>query len=95
MERMNNNVGYPVQFSIDYPDRPLNRLTTLLRIFIAIPIIIVLGILIIEMIPLVKLVQLGCEEIVKLIGEVHALGAVTVTPCSRRPPQIWSSDVTR
>jgi hypothetical protein len=34
---------YPVRFSIDYPDRPLNRLTTALRIFVAIPIMIVLG----------------------------------------------------
>jgi hypothetical protein len=33
--------SYPVQFSVDYPDRPLNRLTTLLRIFVAIPILIV------------------------------------------------------
>ena len=29
---------YPVQFSVDYPDRPLNRATTALRIFVAIPI---------------------------------------------------------
>lgn len=35
--------GYPVQFSVDYPDRPLNRLTTLLRIFTVIPIYIVLA----------------------------------------------------
>jgi Domain of unknown function (DUF4389) len=34
---------YPVQFSVDYPDRPLNRLTTFFRIFVAIPIAIVLG----------------------------------------------------
>ena len=34
---------YPVQFSVDYPDRSLNRVTTLLRIFVAIPIFIVLG----------------------------------------------------
>jgi hypothetical protein len=34
---------YPVQFSVDYPDRPLNRLTTFFRIFVAIPILIVLG----------------------------------------------------
>jgi len=34
---------YPVQFSVDYPDRPLNRLTTFFRIFLAIPIAIVLG----------------------------------------------------
>ena len=34
---------YPVQFSVDYPDRPLNRLTTFFRLFVAIPILIVLG----------------------------------------------------
>jgi hypothetical protein len=32
---------YPVQFSVEYPDRPLNRLTTFFRIFTAIPIVIV------------------------------------------------------
>jgi hypothetical protein len=32
---------YPVQYSVDYPDRDLNRLTTGLRIFVAIPILIV------------------------------------------------------
>jgi hypothetical protein len=35
--------SYPVQFSVDYPDRPLNRLTTAFRIFVIIPIAIVLG----------------------------------------------------
>ena len=34
---------YPVQFSVDYPDRALDRLTTFFRIFMAIPIAIVLG----------------------------------------------------
>jgi Domain of unknown function (DUF4389) len=34
---------YPVQLSIDYPDRQLNRLTTAFRIFVAVPILIVLG----------------------------------------------------
>jgi Domain of unknown function (DUF4389) len=34
---------YPVTFAIEFPDRPLNRLTTLFRIFVAIPILIVLG----------------------------------------------------
>jgi hypothetical protein len=34
---------YPVQFSIDYPDRPLNRLTTAFRIITIIPIAFVLG----------------------------------------------------
>jgi hypothetical protein len=35
--------AYPVQFSIDYPDRALNRVTTAFRIFVAIPIFVVLG----------------------------------------------------
>ncbi len=34
---------YPVQFSVDYPDRPLDRVTTFFRIFVAIPILVVLG----------------------------------------------------
>ena len=34
---------YPVRFSVDYPDRPLNRATTAFRIFVAIPIFIVLA----------------------------------------------------
>jgi Domain of unknown function (DUF4389) len=34
---------YPVSFSVEYPDRALNRLTTALRIFTVIPIAIVLG----------------------------------------------------
>jgi uncharacterized protein DUF4389 len=35
--------GYPVQFAVAYPDRELNRVTTFFRIFVAIPILIVLG----------------------------------------------------
>ena len=34
---------YPLQFSVEYPDRDLNRLTTAFRIIVAIPILIVLG----------------------------------------------------
>jgi len=34
---------YPVRFSVEYPERPLNRLTTGFRIFTVIPIAIVLG----------------------------------------------------
>ena len=37
------NEEYPVRFSVDYPDRPLNRLTTAFRIFTVIPIAIVLA----------------------------------------------------
>lgn len=34
---------YPVQFAVDYPGRPLNRLSTAFRIFAVIPVAIVLG----------------------------------------------------
>lgn len=37
------NAQYPVLFSVDYPERQLNRLTSALRIFTVIPILIVLG----------------------------------------------------
>jgi hypothetical protein len=35
--------GYPVQFSVEYPDRDLNRLMTAFRIIVAIPIVIILA----------------------------------------------------
>ena len=35
--------AYPVRFSVDYPDRTLDRATTFFRIVVAIPILIVLG----------------------------------------------------
>jgi hypothetical protein len=40
---MQPTTDYPVQFSVDYPDRALNRVTTAFRIFVVIPIAIVLG----------------------------------------------------
>ena len=37
------NEQHPVRLSVEYPDRPLNRLSTAFRIFTVIPIAIVLG----------------------------------------------------
>jgi hypothetical protein len=37
------STAYPVTFSVDYPDRELNRLTTGFRLIVAIPILIVLA----------------------------------------------------
>ena len=37
------NDTYPVEFSVDYPERPLDRLTTAFRLIVAIPILVVLG----------------------------------------------------
>ena len=36
---------YPVQYSVDYPEEPRNRLTALVRIILAIPIVVVLMLL--------------------------------------------------
>jgi hypothetical protein len=36
---------YPATFSVDYPERPLDRLTTFFRIFLVIPIAIILNLL--------------------------------------------------
>src|SRR6266540_1361716 len=36
-----SQTAYPVQFSVDYPDRDLDRLTTAFRVFVVIPIAIV------------------------------------------------------
>jgi uncharacterized protein DUF4389 len=43
MEGTPGTPGYPVTFSVAYPDRDLNRVTTFFRILVAIPILIVLG----------------------------------------------------
>ena len=37
--------AYPASLNIDYPDKPLNRLTSFFRIFAVIPIAIILGLL--------------------------------------------------
>jgi hypothetical protein len=37
----NAESSYPLQFSVEYPDRKLNRLTSAFRLFVAIPILIV------------------------------------------------------
>ena len=37
-----NPAEYPVHFAVDYPDRPLNRLTSFFRILVSIPILILL-----------------------------------------------------
>ena len=36
---------YPVQFNVDFPSRPLDRISTAFRLLVAIPIVIVLSML--------------------------------------------------
>ncbi len=42
MENQEDN-AYPVQYSVDYPEGPRNRLTALVRIILAIPMLILIG----------------------------------------------------
>ena len=42
---MNPDAPYPVQYSVDYPDRPLDRVTTLFRLFMVLPIAIVIALI--------------------------------------------------
>jgi Domain of unknown function (DUF4389) len=42
-EHIESAILYPVQFSVDYPDRPLDRVSTGFRLILSIPIFIVLG----------------------------------------------------
>ena len=39
----NQDNAYPVEYSVDYPEGPRNRLTALVRIILAIPILILIG----------------------------------------------------
>jgi hypothetical protein len=43
MDTAPTDSGYPATLEVDYPDRPLNRLTTFFRAFTIIPIAIILG----------------------------------------------------
>ena len=42
---VDTNISYPVKLTIDYPDKPLDRLSSFFRIFYAIPIFIILALL--------------------------------------------------
>jgi Domain of unknown function (DUF4389) len=37
--------SYPVQFDVDFPSRPLNRLSTAFRVIVAIPVVVLLSLL--------------------------------------------------
>src|SRR5437660_2916895 len=75
---------YPVQFTVDYPDRPLNRLTTALRIFIAIPILVVL-----ESVSGGHFSAHGGEVITYGAGATLFLGPLLMIVFRRKYPRWW------
>jgi hypothetical protein len=60
---------YPVSFSVDYPDRPLNRATTAFRIFTVIPIAIILATL-----------EHATGSASRSSGQIAAVGGMLVAP---------------
>ena len=80
-----NQSDYPVQLSIDYPDRPLSRLTTLFRLFMVIPIAIVAG-----LIPgMVNSGQFGDPDSAAIYAPIVWLPLVLMLLFRRKYPRWW------
>ena len=80
-----NQSDYPVQLSIDYPDRPLSRLTTLFRLFMVIPIAIVAG-----LIPgMVNSGQFGDPDQAAIYAPVIWLPLILMLLFRRKYPRWW------
>jgi Domain of unknown function (DUF4389) len=70
------NQSYPIELSVDYPDRDLNRLTTGFRIFTVIPILIVLG-------------TLGGSPGVAIAGGIVFVPALLMLVFRQKYPRWW------
>src|SRR2546423_10033772 len=76
--------AYPVDFSVDYPDRSLNRLTTGLRILWAIPILILL-----EAVSVGQFARHGGHDIVHGAGGLLVVGPALMILFRRQYPRWW------
>jgi uncharacterized protein DUF4389 len=74
---------YPVTFSVDYPERQLNRLTTFFRIFTAIPIAIVL-----ELLPGSSISNYG-SSVAITAGSIVFVPTVLMLLFRRKYPRWW------
>ena len=80
-----NQSDYPVRFSVDYPDRPLNRLTTLFRLIMVIPILIVAA-----LIPgFVNSGQFGDPDQVAIYAPIVWLPLVLILVFRQKYPRWW------
>jgi hypothetical protein len=75
--------AYPVTFTVDYPERELNRLTTFFRIFTVIPILIVVGLL-----PGGELTYYGYEAAATM-GSILFLPLVLMLLFRQKFPRWW------
>jgi len=85
----NPAMGYPVQFSVDYPDRPLNRLSTAFRIILVIPIAIVLAALTGYVVYSVPSQAYGITYIPSLAGGVLFFAPLLMILFRRKYPRWW------
>jgi hypothetical protein len=69
---------YPVSLLVDYPDRPLDRLTTLFRVFTVIPIAILLG-----------LISGGASGQAATAGGIVALPTLLMLVFRQKYPRWW------
>lgn len=76
--------AYPVQFSIDYPDRRLNRVTTGFRILVAIPILILL-----EAVSMGQFAQHGGQDVVYGAGGLLFFGPLLMIVFRQKYPRWW------
>src|SRR3954451_15044246 len=67
---------HPVQFTVDYPDRPLNRLTTALRAVVVVPVLAVL-------------VAVSSGANVATAGGLLVLGPLLMIVVRRKYPRWW------
>ena len=81
--------GYPVQFSVDYPDRPLNRLSTAFRIILVIPIAIVLAALTGYVVYTGPSQAYGITYIPSLAGGVLFFAPLLMILFRRKYPRWW------
>jgi fatty acid desaturase len=77
--QLSGEVPYPVQFSVEYPDRDLNRLTTAFRLIVAIPIVILAAVLGVW----------GGGHAIAVAGGVLFLPALLMIVFRRKYPRWW------
>ena len=74
--------AYPVTFSVDYPDRDLNRLTTFFRIFMVVPIA-----LLVQFLPGASLANYGTESLT--FGSLVFVPTVLMLLFRKKYPRWW------
>jgi hypothetical protein len=85
MQPTTTDSAYPLRFRVDYPDRPLNRLTTFFRPFVALPIVIVL----VSVSGVVVASGRGDEASVVTAGGLLVLGPLLMILFRRKYPRWW------